>query len=450
LEPFRILQLSDIHFGARSHYGPGLDLRAYQLADEIQACLGDLPTSFDCVVFSGDLTCYGEEMGFRVSQRLAEQFVLRGWMRVEDLLIIPGNHDILFGERSDDAGSYHGPLMREDRESLYRKYYYLMTLRELPGECLGVLKMFPDRKIAIAGLDSCRIESWENAGFGYIGFDQLHREMEDLWERHEQSSAEPWRRLAFVHHHLDVMLWFDQAMATPDWRRSISITLDAEDILKGLAKYGVDFVGHGHMHRPDVREERNVHAGEARIISAGSVAVRASDCGDLHQFYLFELYEGPSPAMRVYDFRRNLQASGSLHWTRREHVLPLLPRRTYSRDFDVWADFRDRKLRAEWNLHLDNRALAHYYLRGGPAQRKKAIEEISRRMRPVWVARGKLHPDQVSLEKALGRVEEYLLSHAPEALKEYESLLGSDDFQAFEQFILQKIEDLGYDTPGPG
>jgi hypothetical protein len=70
-------------------------------------------------------------------------------------------------------------------------------------------------------------------------------------------------------------------------------------------------------------------------------------------------------------------------------------------------------------------------------------------MEPIWIARSKQHPDQVSLKRVLDRVEEHLLSRADEALQEYEALLNSEEFQPFEQFILQKVEALGYDTPGP-
>src|SRR5580704_12067930 len=105
-EPFRILVLSDVHFGSWSYYtsdvSPALKMPrqwAAQLLAELGACLKPptvvAPPPYASVVLNGDVTSLCEEDGFAAAKILVNGLVKDYVRSRKDVLLIPGNHDVL-------------------------------------------------------------------------------------------------------------------------------------------------------------------------------------------------------------------------------------------------------------------------------------------------------------------------------------------------------------------
>jgi len=277
---FRILHLSDPHFGinffgygAKSPNTPASCAKA--LADDIERCLESNGMrnearakrgrrQFDLLVISGDLTCHGHPEGMRAAESFHREIqggdgFQRRWWSARDVLVIPGNHDITFGKKPEGpAPQLVVALPPAEREELYRSTYFKLTRENLRDtRWLGLLKTYGDEKIAILGLDSCRIESWVKPGLGFVGFDQLQALANAAVEEERKEPSKPWRRLAFLHHHLIAMSEVDAAAARSLVQQQPFglMTYDAEQILEGLAHYRVDFAFHGHYHRPNLQTQ---------------------------------------------------------------------------------------------------------------------------------------------------------------------------------------------------
>jgi UDP-2,3-diacylglucosamine pyrophosphatase LpxH len=234
-----------------------------------------------------------------------EEVQQRRWWRARDILILPGNHDVVFGDPPQDMESISRvviPLPKAERERLYRETYRRIRLatgvarttrlEEIQSaDSMGVLKADKSTRIAILGLDSTRVEGWSNPGLGFVGYDQLWAMAECLFKDYEQSDT-PWRRIAFMHHHVLPMDEVSvQAAIALQWNRHFTLDYAAADLLQGAQDYKIDFLIHGHFHRPKVRAADNSTARPGRVLSAGSPSVRDGDCDSLHQFFLHELFD---------------------------------------------------------------------------------------------------------------------------------------------------------------
>ncbi len=109
-----------------------------------------------------------------------------------------------------------------------------------------------ERPVCLVAFNSCRIESRQNAGLGFVGREQIHvalRFLRDL-------DADPAElRLALMHHHLMPVNYFE---GIPWDTKKTSITLDAEAVLRCLISAKFCAVFHGHQHQPYISEVRRV------------------------------------------------------------------------------------------------------------------------------------------------------------------------------------------------
>jgi 3',5'-cyclic AMP phosphodiesterase CpdA len=239
---FRILQLSDFHFGT-SHGFAQLGDPGRTLADVIVRSLERAGTEpwFDSVVLNGDLFSLNDAD----ERAKAEDGVrkLLGALEVGHLAPVPGNHDISWDPKlrhRERLDFYHAIVSRLAPATPHpRDYPHIIRLdgEERPG-------------IALILLDSCRIESQAQAGLGYVGGDQL-----DLLDRRLQDAAvsrESHTLLAVQHHHLLPVAQAAELPVTADPNASprmvVSVTVDATDVLRELTRVGVSVVMHGHQH----------------------------------------------------------------------------------------------------------------------------------------------------------------------------------------------------------
>lgn len=445
------------------------------LSDDIESCLAGNGMSdtereergdfqFDLLVINGDLTCFGQEEGMSAAVIFVEELQQRRWWRARDILVLPGNHDIVFGDPPPDLESTSRvviPLPKAKRERLYRDYYRKIALAagvagrasqqgmlgELDSRFMGVLKTDKATKTAIFGLDSSRIEGWSNPGLGFVGYDQIQSLADCLFDECEKTGETPWRRIAFLHHHVLAMDPVTASAArTLQWKRHFTLTHDAGEILESAEDYRIDFLIHGHYHRPEIRAAANAVPRAGRVLSAGSPSVRGGDCDGLHQFFIHELFDDPTsndpPRFRVQDFRRVLSdPPGS--WKVEVHEFPLLPRSECSYDRTVKELTRRRNKAGQagdFLLTYDSYPLAKACLDPPGLMSAATANELYERLDAAWERYRKDLPMLPPMIWVIADVMPYLSQHRKELLQEFESLLDDRDrAMSFEMFLLDKI-----------
>ncbi|WFE37297.1 metallophosphoesterase [Micromonospora sp. WMMD998] len=240
-----ILHLSDLHFG--SDYGFPLQPREVptlrQTLDEaIEAGLervGSPPVGI--VVISGDITTRGENEGFLEAQTFIERLLGRLRLTPEQLVLVPGNHDILLDD-SHMTRSYAA-------ERPFRNFLQLVYGRD--GLELNRLHWFATndgRDLLVLALNSVRPRAQSTMEYGYVGRDlygPLLKELSELMAQLRSHGERP-LAVAVLHHHvLPTPLVED-----PDTERPVSLTLDAGQLIEDLQQAGVSTVLHGHQHVP--------------------------------------------------------------------------------------------------------------------------------------------------------------------------------------------------------
>jgi Calcineurin-like phosphoesterase len=427
---YRILQLSDLHFGVHSYYSDGTaGSPALRMVEDVSSALEReklLDSWFDLLVLSGDLTCQGAEGGMEQSIQLAEAFRTNRFYR--DILVIPGNHDMQFGEPVPEGDRGFIEQQRFVREDLYRRTYRRITQESLNREWMGVLKTDDSWRLAVFGLDSCRIEGWRSPGVGYIGMDQLQAFADELWLQHESPSpGHPWRRICFVHHHIMPLSEPDlgtvQLLANG---RQLTCTLDAYGLIEAMDKYGIDLVAHGHFHRPAILLDR--------VYAAGSAGVRWPDCDNLQGFYVYEIQERPSPLLRTYDFQR--RATDPVWRCGSAQTRPLRPRHD-NNYLAVQPDLYRKAQRSEVFLHAYHSwPLAKACLGPlmGPAA---AYKELERRLKPILNELKSTQPNIATFEQVIDGLLQFMNRNRDELLRQFEKRLETrQEALPFEQFLL--------------
>ncbi|MEL7666741.1 MAG: metallophosphoesterase [Actinomycetota bacterium] len=185
--PVVIAQISDLHCGSQYHI-PSLATRVVDEINELRP---------DALVVTGDLT----DMGFRQEFKVAHRLISR--MEVENVLVLPGNHD------ARNVGDLH--------------------FEELFGSRSTELRF---RGVRIVGLDS----SEPDLDAGRIGRNRYR------WIEERFSEPDEFKIVA-LHHHL---------LPVPGTGRERNIVYDAGDVLRVLGGSGCDVVLCGHKHVPHV------------------------------------------------------------------------------------------------------------------------------------------------------------------------------------------------------
>jgi predicted phosphodiesterase len=434
-EPFRILVLSDVHFGSWSHYtcdfssfSTNPQNWATQLLDELGVCLK--PPSpiasppYDAVVLNGDVTSLCEEDGFSATKSLINGLIKRQYSRSKrDFLLLPGNHDVV----RDPSGR---PLAAQKREAKFReKYHEFLGVQHASEQHLGVLQIYKRQKVALIGLDSCRIEGSDNPGIGYIGFDQLESLIATLEETEEKLG--PFRRLAFVHHHIET-----PENAVPDWMltpkedRRFSFTADTKSIQEGLVVFHVDFLFHGHFHTPELSAVVNRLRSVGRIVSAGSVAGALSRCADqTRQFMLLELFD---KKLVIHDFRKR----GLGNWIASQEIFDLPARRSIELSDAVRSFRRDRTFVAISELTRYGKWVTAAEFFAGDAD---VILSVKRKLQgfDAW------RKDAAAFEAAWNDLADYLRRNGTRALAKYKNTLTDPrNGLTLEQYIFNILKRL--------
>lgn len=249
-----ILHLSDPHFGVNHAYRNHLAVSgAPKIAKEslVEGLLDDLrhlglkQDDIASLVVTGDLTWRGDVHEFENAAQALSTLGNRLGLHRSQVVVVPGNHDI---EWRHEHGEVDGNAELNYRD-FSAKLYGVPAVESL----LRISRLrLAHRLVTLVGLNSCRLESKANAGLGFVGRQQL-AEVADYFRSFPKETGE--LRVALLHHHLVGVNFLEDI----DWEtKRVSVTLDAEAILRTLIALQFDLVLHGHQHQPFVAKEWRV------------------------------------------------------------------------------------------------------------------------------------------------------------------------------------------------
>lgn len=274
-----ILHLSDLHFGSNHAYRNPLagaepiskEMLIDELVEDIKSYKKEIYDNIGLVLITGDLTWCADPHEFSNAAQFIRQLKEEFGLGNEHIIVVPGNHDI---EWLDKDGS-----IDRNAELNYRNFY-----REVynanPNDELLKIACFKvgDENICIIAMNSCRLESKDNAGYGYIGSDQLRKIQKYFSEENDINYI-----IALLHHHILPVNYVEDYDPKS---KSISMLLDSESVIQTLISYGVNTTLHGHQHQPYYSKLKRVIPGyirdgkkttldgELSIIGGGSLGVK--------------------------------------------------------------------------------------------------------------------------------------------------------------------------------
>jgi predicted phosphodiesterase len=244
------LHLSDLHFGSFHAFRNQLSTdRGLRIAKEsmLEAILQDLESlkirDIAVVLVTGDLTWQGGPHEFANALSFFQELGRKLGLHCSQVVIVPGNHDVEWlpgGESPDDKH-----VQIDDNAELNFSNFCISFYGTTPHRFLQRIHRFTinGRPLTIIALNSCRIESKENAGLGFVGREQLS----SIVRRLHESERENELRIALMHHHLIPVNYVE---GIPWKTKSVSLMLDAEAVIRNLLFAKVNLALHGHQHQP--------------------------------------------------------------------------------------------------------------------------------------------------------------------------------------------------------
>jgi len=282
--PFRVLHISDIHFGPHCQVAmvdpkdTGRNVADLLLSD-LSAHRFNL--RFHAVIASGDFTWENRLEEFAAADSFLRQLSHRLDVPLSDFVVIPGNHDITWSEADPSKAKGFRYLLRQEAEAGYRAF--LNGLRGFEDEFLIGLRIFARQRIAIVGLNSCRLHHRRDAGLGFVGLDQAEQAIRLLRQNSTYTRLEGnFLKIAVLHHHLLPETDLDLAeLERPPAKRRFSLTMDASSVLNLLLADNFALVLHGHLHLPFCGVERRITVADTDYTVPGDSRIAVSAGGSL-------------------------------------------------------------------------------------------------------------------------------------------------------------------------
>ena len=294
---FRILHISDVHFGPNCNFQTAGRAAALSLVRDVSA---KGFWNLSAIVISGDLTWSNEADEFRAGSDFIVALQDYFNLRPSNIVLVPGNHDIRWSENCPSSTEQFRYLFREKAERSYREFLAWMG-RQTNGY-LGDLKIFENDQVVIVGLNSCLLHEKQNAGLGFVGTGQIKAAIRSLrrnpiYVQHEHEFF----KIAVLHHHVLPGEDLDVAqLKKPPAERRFSLTLDAKSVLEFLLADNFALILHGHLHVPlcsieqrfqvDMDASHLPRNGHVAIAAAGSLSVDQNHC-KRNQYQVIELDE---------------------------------------------------------------------------------------------------------------------------------------------------------------
>lgn len=252
----RLLHIADLHLG---HYQKSRT-RPINYMDLVRDLRDNSLADVDYVVASGDLTSNTapEKEMHPVEFELARDYLLslldELGLPVDRLVVVPGNHDIMWTPASLNSGHQAPTLNSINYRNFLRSIYGKEPLPNFFTFTHNV-----ESRLIIAGLNSCTTEKDnESAWIGEVGTSQL-LQLETELEGLGTGVAESCLKIATLHHHLVPVSYLEEVRSPS---APISLTVDAEAVVRTLLTSGFDLVLHGHQHQPFTALESRFYADE--------------------------------------------------------------------------------------------------------------------------------------------------------------------------------------------
>lgn len=234
-----IVHVSDVHFGTDFGFpptaGPGSSPLLEVIASDIHRLAG---SDIALLVVSGDLTSRGEASHlFNNAKPFLHELRARLGIAPEQVVIVPGNHDICFKEFA----------LTYDHETAFNDF--LKAFYDSPRKQVQLLryKLPSGRMLELLTMNSVKLRTKETSNYGWVDW----RACEEVLATSEVPEPNT-LRVAVLHHHL-VPVLRDEKLPDPDYSYgSISVTLNAGAIVEGLQSHGFRLVLHGHQHTPAI------------------------------------------------------------------------------------------------------------------------------------------------------------------------------------------------------
>ncbi|MCU1579098.1 MAG: putative phosphohydrolase [Rhodoglobus sp.] len=304
-----ILHISDLHFGDDHAYsGQHTIDNSIELLDNL---VRDLPSAPAVVVVSGDLTTRGGQAGLDAALEFLERLALRLQLPRDNIIVVPGNHDILVDDL-DDRKDF-------DNEGPFRTFVEDFYGEPVALERIHLVTLSDGRKFAFGLVNSSRPRTSRLMDYGYVGRDRAAPIMDLLARLADQGCI----TFFVLHHHLQSAQGFEE----PIINRPVSITLDAGELVSSAARSNVTAILHGHQHLPFVgsatRAAEFSHSGPTPLppttravptLGAGSLSAGISRLGDELRDNSFSFYEVLENELRIRVYRLNPNQYSSLIW----------------------------------------------------------------------------------------------------------------------------------------
>lgn len=309
-----ILHLSDLHLGEEHGWTrPGKSPKVSDpltLSQAIGADLDRLP-EYDApavVIISGDLWTRGNPRGGPTFRTFARELCERLELKAEQLVFVPGNHDI---DRRGEPDEYYDFKSETTYEETYE-----WVLGRRAGSHLSDLRYFKLSNglvVRIAALNSCRVLA-DLPEYGWVGMDQFLPLFQRV-ARDTVNSTGKSINIAVLHHHL-VPVTYQEQIPGRDDTRPVSLTLDAEAILRSMLRCGFKLALHGHQHQPFFSRETRIvdrvglddayklsEDDYVYVVGCGSTGARIERCA--HQSNFYNIYSISKGRLRVHTRQLN-------------------------------------------------------------------------------------------------------------------------------------------------
>jgi 3',5'-cyclic AMP phosphodiesterase CpdA len=292
------VHISDLHVG--EHYkhrltfpGGRLNPNEYSAAELLRDDLQSLGLvgRVDGLVCSGDIVWEGSADEFRRARDAIEEILIETEINKKQLLLIPGNHDVMWNPGKLASVPFQNRVSRENYDD------FLRLLGKPPGKGVDVLEMCSRSgkvKLRILGLDSNRVEGPDAPGIGFVSRDSLAQAKDYLGTTGDEAK-EAHRLLTWlaVHHHI-----FPAAPTSlfDAQGKKVSLMANAAEILDYANQWKVEMILHGHEHQPSVTVARRwpIDVGDVfapiTSVGAGSFGVSREHLGPFARNHYYVIY----------------------------------------------------------------------------------------------------------------------------------------------------------------
>lgn len=320
----KILHISDIHMNSDKEESDDTILIADKIANALQECQNNGMNLWpEIVIVTGDFTATAAETEFEQAKQQLKAFYENGQYEIDNMLIVPGNHDYLWEENGKE-------VKKEERYIPYRNFRNNcerekicestvidnQTLKEGLDKYLipHIYKEEKDFAVLIIGMNSVILESKERSGQGYFSLKQ-HKECGKLIQYYKKKSKKKLNILVAFHHHILPVASVERE--TKDNPEKFSLTIDARRTLDFCVKNGVQMAVHGHQHQPSIVSWKNevLDSGhQLYVVSSGSMAEKRELLGDSSRNN-FMIYDMDKDGTKAYLFETSMHDWDSMTLT---------------------------------------------------------------------------------------------------------------------------------------